>query len=82
MIFKKLKIVNSKHLKIIIIIVVDHFNTYCICYNIVSVLWGLFWPRGMWDVISLTRDQTRIPCVGRWSPSHFTTRGVSGERFS
>ena len=38
MIFKKLKIVNSKHLKIIIIIVVDHFNTYCICYNIVSVL--------------------------------------------
>ena len=25
------------------------------------------WPWGMWDLSSLTRDQTLIPCIGRWS---------------
>ena len=33
-------------------------------------------PRGMRDLITLTRDQTRIPCSGNWSPSHWTTREV------
>ena len=27
----------------------------------------VLWPRGMWDLSSLTRDRTRTPCVGRWS---------------
>ena len=37
----------------------DHFkNFYWICYNIVSILCfgGGFWPQGMWDLSSLTRD--------------------------
>ena len=26
---------------------------------------GFFWPRDMWDVSSLTRDQTCSPCIGK-----------------
>ena len=43
---------------------------YCLFYALV------FWPRGMWDLNSLTRDWTQIPCVGRWSVNHWTTREV------
>ena len=25
----------------------------------------IFWPQGMWDLSSLTRDQTHTPCIGR-----------------
>ena len=25
----------------------------------------VLWPRGMWDLSSLTRDQTHTPCIGR-----------------
>ena len=24
----------------------------------------VFWPQGVWDLCSLTRDQTRAPCLG------------------
>ena len=36
----------------------------------------VFWPQGMWDLNSLTRGQTHTPCIGRWSPNHWTTREV------
>ena len=26
---------------------------------------GFFWPQGMWDLSSPTRDQTHAPCIGR-----------------
>ena len=42
----------------------------------------VFWPRGMWDLSSLTRDQTRTPCVGRQSLNHWTVREVLTIRFS
>ena len=35
-----------------------------------------FWPRGMWEPSSLTRDGTRTPCTGRQSLSHWTAREV------
>ena len=35
-----------------------------------------FWPRGMWHLSSLTRDQTHNPCTGRQSLNHWTTREV------
>ena len=35
-----------------------------------------FWPRGMWDLISPTRDQTHTSCTGRQSLNHWTTREV------
>ena len=33
-------------------------------------------PHGMWDLSSLTRDRTHIPCIGRWILYHWTTRKV------
>ena len=36
----------------------------------------VFWPPGMWDVISLTRDTTHTPCIGRRSLNHWTAREV------
>ena len=35
-----------------------------------------FWPRGMWDLSSPTRDGTLTPCIGRRSLNHWTTREV------
>ena len=35
-----------------------------------------FWPQGMWDLSSLTRDPTHIPYIGRWSLNHWITREV------
>ena len=53
----------------------DHF--YWIYYIVASVLcFGILALQGMWDLSSLTRDQTFIPCVGRWSLNHWTTREV------
>ena len=33
-------------------------------------------PHSIWDLSSLTRDETHVPCVGRWILSHWTTREV------
>ena len=33
-------------------------------------------PRSTWDLSSLTRDRTRIPCAGRQILYHWTTREV------
>ena len=32
----------------------------------------------MWDLSSLTRDQTHTPCIGRQSLNHWTAREVLG----
>ena len=36
----------------------------------------VFWPRGMWDLSSPTRDQTHTPCIGRRSLNNWTTREI------
>ena len=36
----------------------------------------VFWPQGMWDLSSLTRDRTHILCIARWILNHWTTREV------
>ena len=36
----------------------------------------VFWPQGMWDLSSPTRDRTRTHCVGRRSLNHWTAREV------
>ena len=38
----------------------------------------IVWPRGMWDLSSLTRDRTLTPCIGRQSLDHWTAREVPG----
>ena len=42
----------------------------------VVVVHGL--PCGMWDLSSPTRDQTRVPCIGRRIHYHWTNREVPG----
>ena len=34
----------------------------------------VFWPQGMWDLNSLTRDSTCTLCIGRQSLNHWTAR--------
>ena len=41
----------------------------------------LYWPWGMWDLSSLTRDQSCSFCIGRWSRNHWTTREVPKQNF-
>ena len=36
----------------------------------------VFWPQGMWDLSSLTRDRTHGPSIGKWSLNHWTPRKV------
>ena len=33
-------------------------------------------PCSIWDLSSLTRDQTRVPCLGRWILNPWITREV------
>ena len=35
-----------------------------------------FWPRGTWDLSSLTRDQNHGPWTGRRNLNHWTAREV------
>ena len=36
----------------------------------------VLWPRGMWNLSSLTRDWTWTPCTGRWNLHPWTTRDI------
>ena len=41
-------------------------------------IWTIFKVfKGIWNLNSLTRDQTHTFCTGRWSLNHWTTREVS-----
>ena len=41
---------------------------HCFCF--------MFFFLAMWDLGSLTKDWTHIPCTGRWCLNHWTTREV------
>ena len=57
---------------------VDHFlKVFTEFVTILLPLYvSVFWPRGMWDLNSPTRDRTRTPFIGRWSFNHWTAREV------
>ena len=38
-------------------------------------MWALL-PHSVWDLSSLTRDRTHIPCIGRWILNCWTTREI------
>ena len=43
-------------------------SLYWICYFFFFFSFCLFfWPQGLWDANSLTRDRTHNHCIGRWS---------------
>ena len=39
-------------------------------------------PWGTWDLSSLTKEWTRVPCIGRWILNHWTTRKIPGRWYS
>ena len=41
----------------------------------------LFWPQGMWDLSSPTRNQICTLCIGRWTLDHWTSKEVPGLTF-
>ena len=53
------------------------FKVFIEFVTILLLFYALFfWPWGMWDPSSPTRDWTCTPCIGRWSLNHGTTREV------
>ena len=54
-----------------IFIVFIEFVTILLLFDVLG-----FWPQGIWDLGSLTRDGTCIHCIGRGSLNHWTTREV------
>ena len=44
---------------------------YCFCF-----MFWFFWPLGMWDLSSPTRDQTQALRIEKWGLNHWTTREV------
>ena len=49
------------------------FIEFVLCFTILVLIYILvFWPRGMWDFSSPTKDLTWPPCIGRWSLYHWT----------
>ena len=50
------------------------FITILFLFSILCFL--LFWLQGMWDLKSLTRNQTYTPCIGMQSLNHWTIREV------
>ena len=58
-----------------------HFSKVFFEFVTVLLLFFVFWPQGMWDLRSLTRQQTHIPWVGRGSLNHWSIKEVPGGRF-
>ena len=51
-----------------------HFKVFIEFLPILLLFYVLvFWPQDMWDLGSLTRDQTHTPCTGRRGPDPWTT---------
>ena len=53
-----------------------HLPFYFLCSFVV-----LFWPHGIWNCNSPTRDQVHTPCNGGRIPNHWTLREVSLVQF-
>ena len=59
---------------------VDHFFKVFIEFVTILLLFYVlvFWPRGIWDLSSSTRDRTLTPCTRRRILNPWTTREVPG----
>ena len=57
------------------------FISFWLCWVFIAV-WGLSCPHGMWDLSSLIRDWTHIPCLARQILNHWTTSKVLVTLFS
>ena len=56
---------------------VDHFKVFIeFVIILLPFLYFGFWLGGMWDLGSLTRDQTHTPCIGKRSLNYWADREV------
>ena len=55
-----------------------YYNKYCFGFMFCFVL---FWPQGMWDLSSPTRNWTCTPCIWRWSLNHWASSGIPTSLF-
>ena len=54
----------------------SHARSFVVAHGLFSCgIWAELLP-GVWDLSSLTRDQTRVLCIGRWILNPWTTREV------
>ena len=58
-------------------IFIEFVTILLLCYLFVRLLVLDFWPWGMWNLISLNKDQTHTPSIGTWSLNPWTDRGIS-----
>ena len=56
------------------------FSSYGTWAHFSCGAWALL-LQGMWDLNSMTRERTHIPCIGRWILNHWTTRKVPPYHF-
>ena len=59
----------------IVLVSVKHQHESAIGIHIIA-FFLVFWPEGMWDLSSLTRDWNHASCIGKRSLNHWTTREV------
>ena len=53
---------------------VDHFKVFIEFVTVPLFYILIFWPWGIWDLSTLTRDQARTPCIWRRSLNPWTSR--------
>ena len=58
----------------------EHMGSVVVAYRLSNCCMQAKLLHSMWDLSSLTRDQTRVLCIGRWILNHWTTREVPGPR--
>ena len=58
-------------------------DLFCLFFVCVCGMWAfsscgtqMYLPHGMWEFSTHTRNQTSVPCTGRWIRNHWTTREV------
>ena len=59
----------------------EHVGSLLVARRLSSCIVRAQLPRGVWDLSTPTRDQTHIPCIGRWILNHWTTREVPISHF-
>ena len=67
---------DSFHLTSCFLFFLKGFIKFGTVLLLLYVFFFIFWPQGIWDLSSLTRYRTRVPCIERGSLNHWTTREV------
>ena len=70
-------IIETLEPRLLFLLFKKNFKVFIEFVTILLLLYVVFfWPRGLWDLSSPTRDWTCTPCIGRWNLRLWTTREV------